>query len=104
MKADFEKGTKVCPKCKMKLPIEMFGKCKTSSDGLNHYCKKCASRRICDYLKSEKGRRKRREYYSLEYVKEKNRKRGNKRLQSLVNQQSKMLNLKKETEGKADED
>lgn len=28
----------------------------------------------------------------------------NKRLQSLVNQQSKMLNLKKETEGKADED
>lgn len=35
----------------------------------------------------------------IEYLNEEN-----KRLQSLVNQQSKMLNLKKETEGKADED
>jgi hypothetical protein len=35
----------------------------------------------------------------IEYLNEEN-----KRLQSLVNQQSKMLNLKKETEDKADED
>lgn len=29
MRADFEKGTKVCSKCKRELPIEMFGKDKT---------------------------------------------------------------------------
>lgn len=78
MKADFEKGTKVCPKCKMELPISEFGKHKATKDGLRCYCKKCESRRARDYVKSEKGKRKRKEYYSLEYVKEKARKQGNK--------------------------
>nr|DAS64970.1 MAG TPA: Meiotic chromosome segregation protein [Caudoviricetes sp.] len=41
MKADFEKGTKVCSKCKKELPIEMFHKDKSKSDGLHHYCKEC---------------------------------------------------------------
>lgn len=41
MKADFEKGTKVCSKCKRELPIEMFGKRKSESDGLQYYCKEC---------------------------------------------------------------
>ena len=34
--------------------------------------------KVRDYVKSEKGKRKRKEYYSLEYVKEKARKQGNK--------------------------
>lgn len=33
MKADFEKGTKVCSKCKKELPIEMFSNDKNTSDG-----------------------------------------------------------------------
>lgn len=78
MKADFEKGTKVCSKCKRELPIEMFSKNKATKDGLFCSCKKCESRRVHDYVKSKKGKRKRKEYYSLEYVKEKARKRGNK--------------------------
>lgn len=78
MKADFEKGTKVCSKCKRELPIEMFSKNKATKDGLFCSCKKCESRRVHDYVKSKKGKRKRKEYYSLEYVKEKARKQGNK--------------------------
>lgn len=30
MKADFEKGTKVCSKCKRELPISEFGKNKAT--------------------------------------------------------------------------
>lgn len=41
MKADFEKGTKFCPKCKRELPIEMFYKDRTKFDGLGIYCKDC---------------------------------------------------------------
>lgn len=33
MKADFEKGTKICSKCKRELPIEMFNKDKIQKDG-----------------------------------------------------------------------
>lgn len=40
MKADFEKGTKICSKCKKELPIDMFGKNKNAIDGLQWYCKK----------------------------------------------------------------
>lgn len=39
MKADFEKGTKVCSKCKKELLIEMFGNRKSQLDGLQYYCK-----------------------------------------------------------------
>lgn len=41
MKADFEKGTKVCSKCKRELPIEMFSKNKYNNDGLQSCCKVC---------------------------------------------------------------
>lgn len=44
MKADFEKGTKVCSKCKKELPISEFGKNKATKDGLICSCKKCESR------------------------------------------------------------
>lgn len=42
MKADFEKGIKICSRCKRKLPIEMFCKNKNRSDRLNIYCKECS--------------------------------------------------------------
>ena len=32
MKANFEKGTKVCSKCKKELPIEMFTKNKATKE------------------------------------------------------------------------
>lgn len=31
MRADFEKGTKVCSMCKKELPLNMFWKCKTNN-------------------------------------------------------------------------
>lgn len=40
MKADFEKGTKVCSRCRKELPLNMFSKDKGRSDGLDCYCKK----------------------------------------------------------------
>lgn len=43
MKVDFEKGTKVCSKCKRELPIEMFYKDKRGADGLRGYCKECTN-------------------------------------------------------------
>lgn len=79
MKADFEKGTKVCSRCKRELPISEFSKDKTRKDGVYCYCKKCATNRMCVYAKSEKGKRRIKEYNSLEYVKEKRRKRDNKK-------------------------
>lgn len=41
MKADFEKGTKICSRCKKELPIKMFSKNKNASDGLFCLCKCC---------------------------------------------------------------
>lgn len=49
MKADFEKGTKVCSKCKRELPIEMFGKDLSRIDRLNCNCKKCSIIRYKEY-------------------------------------------------------
>lgn len=42
MKADFQKGIKVCSCCRQELPISEFYKKKSQPDGLNCYCKKCA--------------------------------------------------------------
>jgi hypothetical protein len=33
--------TKVCSLCKRKLPISDFGKCSSTKDGLQYYCKAC---------------------------------------------------------------
>lgn len=46
MKADFEKGTKICSKCKRELPIEMFSKNKRKSDGINCWCKQCLNNSV----------------------------------------------------------
>ena len=54
MKADFEKGTKVCSKCRRELPISEFCKDKNRKDGLNIYCRQCASERRLEYYKNNK--------------------------------------------------
>ena len=54
MKADFEKGTKVCSKCKRELPISEFCKNKSECDGLHHSCKDCSAERYKKYYKNNK--------------------------------------------------
>lgn len=49
MKADFEKGTKVCSRCKRELPVSEFNKDKSKNDGLNYYCRKCITERDKEY-------------------------------------------------------
>ncbi len=61
MKADFEKGTKVCSKCKRELPIEMFGKDLSRIDRLNCNCKKCSIIRYKEYKNKNKDKIK--DYY-----------------------------------------
>jgi hypothetical protein len=45
MKADFEKGTKVCSRCKRELPISEFSKQSCKADGLTLYCTECKKER-----------------------------------------------------------
>ena len=67
MKADFEKGTKVCSRCGRELPISEFCKDKSRVDGLQNYCKGCNKKYYEDnkkdilvkqkqYSKTEKGK------------------------------------------------
>lgn len=67
MKADFEKGTKVCSKCKMELPIEMFCKNKTRPDGLQDYCKECSKISMDKYYYENHDKMivRSREYYKI---------------------------------------
>lgn len=52
MKANFEKGTKICSSCKRELPIEAYNKCKTTNDGLCYKCRECEKA----FRQSEKGK------------------------------------------------
>lgn len=54
MKADFEKGTKVCSKCRRELPISEFNKDKSCKDGVRIYCRQCDSERRIEYYKNNK--------------------------------------------------
>lgn len=56
MKADFEKGTKVCSKCRRELPISEFTKEKNKNDGFKCYCKKCQAEYNKEYNKTEKAK------------------------------------------------
>lgn len=57
MKADFEKGTKVCSRCGRELPIGEFNKDKNKNDGLRYYCKKCVAEYNKEYYKTEEGKK-----------------------------------------------
>lgn len=78
MKADFEKGIKICSRCKKKLSLDCFRKNKASNDGLENYCKKCKS----EFNRSESGKRIQRKQTIrrrvLGYAKEDGRKRREK--------------------------
>lgn len=52
MKANFEKGTKICSSCKRELSIEAYNKCKTTNDGLCYKCRECEKA----FRQSEKGK------------------------------------------------
>jgi 7-carboxy-7-deazaguanine synthase len=56
MRANFEKGTKICPKCRKELPLESFRKNKNQSDGLSIHCKECHGKMNKKYRQSEQGR------------------------------------------------
>lgn len=56
MKADFEKGTKVCSKCRKELSIEQFGIDKHTLDGLNCRCKECSRKSSQKFYQTEKGK------------------------------------------------
>lgn len=57
MKADFEKGTKICCRCKKELPLDMFYKDKSRNDGLCCCCKKCSNEYSKAYSSSDRGRK-----------------------------------------------
>lgn len=61
MKADFEKGKKVCSKCKRELPIEIFFEDKNNPDGLYYYCNKCHNLLTKEYR--DKNKIKVKKYY-----------------------------------------
>ena len=56
MKANFETGLKICSTCKRELPLSMFRKRASSSDGLMYQCKDCKDKIDNFYRKSEKGK------------------------------------------------
>lgn len=62
MKADFEKGTKICCRCKKELPLDMFYKNKSRSDLLSCCCKKCNYQIAKKYQKSDKTKRRQKRY------------------------------------------
>lgn len=62
MIADFEKGTKVCSKCRRELSISEFNKNKSMKDGLHNQCKNC-------FRKSESAKKYRKSTKRKEVVK-----------------------------------
>lgn len=67
MKANFDKGTKICSKCKRELPIEMFQKNCAASDGLTCRCKECLSTKNL----TEEERERRKQIYKKYHASEK---------------------------------
>lgn len=63
MKADFEKGTKVCSRCKKELPISEFYKNKSKKDLLSSFCKKCHNEQTIRYGSTTEGRAKVKKYH-----------------------------------------
>lgn len=67
MKADFEKGTKVCSRCKKELPIEMFYKDRSRVDSLHPVCKYCSMKRDCTFNGERKPKRGRSNFFKRDY-------------------------------------
>lgn len=55
MKADFEKGIKICARCRKELPLDMFSKNKSANDGLQNWCKVCRNK-FQEYIMKRHGR------------------------------------------------
>lgn len=82
MRANFETGLKVCSTCKKELPLSMFRKRASSSDGLMYQCKDCKNKIDDSYRRSERGKiaaekdRKRRRILGIENEYEKRRRKS----------------------------
>ncbi len=59
-------NVKKCSKCKKAKPFSEFHKNKAKKDGFQDYCKICTNTQVKKYLKTEKGRESRRQYYYTE--------------------------------------
>ena len=64
--------TKVCSKCGIEKPIEMFGKCESNKDKLQYMCKECTNKYAALYYKEHRNKRKkyRKEYHKKNKEKE----------------------------------
>lgn len=69
MKANFEKGTKICSRCRKELPINCFNKCKNRVDGLQSTCRNCRHDAYEKYY-----------YRDIEYSREKARNNNKKKI------------------------
>ena len=96
MKADFEKGTKVCSKCRAELPLSEFYKDGGRSDGLYCYCKRCT-------LKMLKCSNDKHKYYKHRCTFAREKKRGNGGMMirdyELTKEQLRKRNMKRKGEG-----
>jgi len=59
---DEEMETRICSKCGVEKPLTDFTKDKRKKLGIRGICKKCSSKRVCDYLKTEKGKETNKKY------------------------------------------
>ena len=67
MKADFEKGTKICSSCKQELPIGEFYKNKSTEDGLHSECRQCKKKYMQRYWQEHTGKIKKRKKHQKRY-------------------------------------
>ena len=86
MKANFEKGTKVCSRCRCELPLEHFQVSNYRGDGLHIYCRKCNLEIQHKYIERnyEKVQKKRKDYRHSERGREVRRMADNKRTRTGV--------------------
>lgn len=71
--ADFEKGTKVCIRCKRELPLSCFCIKRQVRDGLNPYCRECEQERKVLKRMSNPSVARNKSEYDRKYRSQKNR-------------------------------
>lgn len=71
--ADFEKGTKVCIRCKRELPLSCFCIKRQVRDGLNPYCRECEQERKVLRRMSNPSVARNKSEYDRKYRSQKNR-------------------------------